>query len=258
MVRKSLKEEFAKFFENPDRTTFKRLLKEHTGEYSFIDFKETFFDEPKLAKHILGFANSEGGVLIFGIKEKDDGAFEIKGLDKFEDKTKIKSKLSKFIPDEIDYEIIDFDYDKSPEWKYIKNKKFQVILVEDTPQYLPFLSLNTSGDIIHKNRIYYRGKTNTEEVSYEELKKIINRRLDTNVSTSSETEFKEHINQLKILFSFIDKYKTKPITWLAVINSVSFIGSEKNSKYPEEDFENFILNQIKIKKEIISIQIKNK
>lgn len=256
MVRKTFKEEFAKFCEKPDRTTFKTLLKENSGEYPFLDFKESFFEGPKLAKHILGFANSGGGVLVFGIKEKDNGTFEMKGLDKFKDKTNIKQKLAKFIPTEIEYEIHNYDYDNSSEWKDIINKKFQILIVEDTPQYIPFLSINTSGDIIHKNRVYYRGKTNTEEVTNEELKKIINRRLDTNVSTSAETEFKEHINQLKILFSFIDKYKTKLPFWLYGINLVSFTGNEKNSKFPKEDFEDFISNQIEIKKNIISNQIK--
>ncbi len=257
MVAKSFKEEFAKFCENPDRTTFKTLLKENSGEYPFIDFKETFFDEPKLAKHILGFANSGGGVLIFGIKEKDDGTFEMKGLEKFEDKTPIKQKLAKFIPTEIEYDIHNYDYDNSSEWKDIANKKFQILIVEDTPQYLPFLSLNTSGDIIHKNRVYYRGKTNTEEATYDELKKIINRRLDTNVSTSAETEFTEHISQLKVLFSFVDKYHRTLPFWANGINLSHLIGSsEKNPKYPEEDFEDFILRMITVKKDIISNKIR--
>jgi predicted HTH transcriptional regulator len=120
-----------------------------------IDFKEMWLEKEKLAKHVLGFANSEGGVLVFGVEEEHDGKLTIKGLDKFEDKTEIKSKLKKYLPSETEFEILNFEYDDSREWKDIKNKKFQVIVVEDTPKHLPFLALSSSGDILHKNRVYY-------------------------------------------------------------------------------------------------------
>jgi len=245
---KGFKEEFAKFCESPDRTKFRELLKQNTGEYAFIDFKEKWLEFPKLAKHILGFANSEGGILIIGIREENTGSLTVLGIDSFQDKTYIKSKLQKYLPQELKYDIHNFDYDDSPEWKPIKNKKFQVLIVEDTPQYLPFLSLNSSGDILHRNRVYYRGKINTEEATYEELKKIINRRLDTNISTTTEDEFKEHITQLKVLYSFIDKY-ISALPFLDPDFSSDFI--KENLEYPEEDFEEFIIRMINRKKEII-------
>lgn len=249
---KSFKEEFAKFCESPDRTKFKELIKQNTGEYAHIDFKETWLEIPKLAKHILGFANSEGGVLVIGIKE-DSGSLTVKGIDKFEDKTDLKSKLQKYIPSEIQYEIHNFEYNNEAEWGPIKNKKFQVLTVDDTPQYIPFLSLNSSGEILHKNRIYYREKINTEEATYEELKKIINRRLDTNISTTVEDVFKEHLTQLKMLYSFVDKYFTKAPFWMTNISSLALMGAtrEENPKYPKEDFEDFIIKMIQRKKDII-------
>ena len=36
----SFKEEFAKFCETPDRTKFRELIKQNTGEYNHIDFKK--------------------------------------------------------------------------------------------------------------------------------------------------------------------------------------------------------------------------
>lgn len=257
---KSFKEEFAKFCENPDRTKFRELLKQNTGEYNHIDFKEIWSDIPKLAKHILGFSNAEGGVLVIGIKEEDSGSLNIRGIDKFEDKTKIKSKLSNYLPSELQFEIHNFEYNKDVEWGEIKNKKFQVLMVEDTPQYIPFLSIKASGSEIEKNRVYFRGKTNTEEANHEELKKIINRRLDTNISTTVEDEFKEHLTQLNLLYSFISKYLTRNPFWMSSFATLTLLGGTKedNPKYPEEDFEDFIIKMIKRKKDIIESLIRLK
>jgi len=249
----SFKEEFAKFCENPDRTKFRELLKQNTGEYNHIDFKEVWLKIPKLTKHILGLGNSEGGILVIGIKEEDSGTLTIEGIDKFEDKTTIKTQLQKYIPSELQYEIHNFEYNNDAEWGEIKNKKFQVLIVEDTPQYIPFLSLKASGTEINKNRVYFRGKTNTEEANHEELKKIINRRLDTNISTTVEDEFKEHLMQLKLLYSFISKYLTKSPFWMTNISTLALLGATKedNPKYPEEDFDDFIIKMINRKKDII-------
>lgn len=252
----SIKEEFAKFLENPDRTKLRELLKQNTGEYNHLDFKEKWLEPPVIARHILGFANSGGGVLVVGVKEEDNGCFIVDGIERLEDKTQVKSQLQKYLPSELKYEILDFEYGNDAEWNQIKNKKFQVLIVEDTPQYIPFLSLNSSGDILHKNRIYYRGKSNTEEATYEEVKKIINRRLDTNASTTVEDEFKEHLTQLKLLYSFVTKYYTNSPIWMQIAPTLTLLGSlgytkEKNTKYPEEDFEDFIVRMIQRKKEII-------
>ena len=249
---KSLKEEFAKFCENPDRTKLRELLKQNTGETNNLEFKEKWPEIPMIAKHILGFSNSEGGVLVIGIKEESTGTFIVQGIEKIEDKTIINTKLQTFLPSELKYEVYNFEYNNDAEWGQIKNKKFQVLIVEDTPQYIPFLSLNSSGESLYKNRIYYRGKTNTEEATYEELKKVINRRLDTNISTTVENEFKEHLTQLKMLYSFIDKYFTKAPFWMANFSALALLGSrEFNPKYPKEDFEDFIIKMIQRKKDII-------
>ncbi|MDD5242432.1 MAG: ATP-binding protein [Syntrophorhabdaceae bacterium] len=254
---KNFKEEFAKFCESPDRTKLRELLKQNTGEYAHIDFKERWPEIPETAKHVLGFANSGAGVLVIGISEEQNGSHIPKGIDAFEDKTNIKSKLQKYLPAELEYDIYNFEYDNEAEWGPIKNKQFQVLLVEDTPQYLPFLSLNSSGNTLHRNRVYYRGKTNTEEATHEELKKIINRRLDTNISTTAENQFKEHFDQLKILYLFIDKYIVKAPFWMQNLQTIAQMGSkkERNPRYPTVDFEDFVLRMIERKKEVIESMI---
>lgn len=250
---KSLKEEFAKFCESPDRTKFRELLKQNTGEYAHVDFKTLWPEKPELAKHVLGFANSGGGVLVIGVKEENSGSLVPVGLASLEDKTDIKSKLQKYLPSELDYEIHNFEYGAESEWGPIKDKKFQVLEVRDAPQYLPFMSMHSSGENLHKNRVYFRGKSNTEEATHDELKKIINRRLDTNVSTTVEDAFKEHLAQLKLLYSFINKYHVKAPVWMSTLASINMLGSttEENTKYPKENFEDFIVRMIERKKNII-------
>jgi predicted HTH transcriptional regulator len=252
---KGYKEEFAKFFENPDRTKFRELLKENTGEYPHIDFKEIWPDYSKLAKHVLGFSNSGGGILVIGVKEETDKSLTTIGIKALKGKTDIKSKLQNYLPSELEYEILDFKYNNDVEWENIKNQMFQVLIVEFTPEYIPFLSLK-AGEELEKNRVYYRGKTNTEEATHEELKKIINRRLDTNISTTAKDEFREQIQQLETLYSFINKYPNNSVVnnTLRQIDEVrSLLGriGLENTKYPDEDFEEFIVRMIEIKKEII-------
>ncbi len=260
MIGRTSKEEFALFLESPDRTKFRNLLKGNTGEYPHIDFKKKWLDNPILAKHILAMANSSGGVLVIGVGEEEDGSMTPVGLRAFKDKTDIIKGISKFLPEELEFEIINFGYDDSAEWKTIKDKKFQVVIINDTPQYLPFLSLRSSGDTIFKNRVYTRRKTNSEEATHEELKAIINRRLDTNISTTVEDSFKEHLNQLKMLFNFIKKYHSISPIWTHTISAALATGifasqQTENPNYPEEDFEEFIIKMIKKKKEIIESRI---
>lgn len=246
MVEKGYKEEFAKFFEDPDRTKFRDLLKQNTGEYPHLDFKEKWLEHSKLAKHVLGFANSGGGILVFGVKEESDKSLTPSGINSLEDKTGIKSKLQKYLPPKLEYEIIDFEYNNDAEWGNIKNKKFQVLIVEDTPQYLPFLSLK-AGSNLEKNRVYYRGKTNTEEATHDEIQKIFDRRMKTIGSNTKYDVFKEHLDQLKLLFYFLDEYErnhnTFPFSMMA-----SFV---KGPGYPKEDYRSFLIRMIKIKTELI-------
>jgi len=248
---KSFKEQFAKFCENPDRIKFRELIKNNTGEYDHIDFKKLLLEKQELAKDVLGFANAGGGVLVFGVEEENDGSLKPVGLDALTDKTVIKQKLQRYLPSELEYEIHNFEFGNDVEWGPIRNKNFQVLEVRDTPQHLPFLSMRAHGDTLHKNRVYCRSKCNTEEATHEELNKIINRRLDTNVSTTAEDAFKEHLTQLKLLYSLINKYNVKAPIWMNV-STLSLFGEQvENEKYPEENFEDFIIRMIERKKNII-------
>ena len=257
-MQSSAKENLARFLESKDRENLKELLKNNTGEYNFLDFKEKLLETPKLAKHILGFANAGGGILIFGVKEEKDGDFTPVGIDKFEDKTQMEKELEKYLPYELKYEIGNFEY-KDPGWGKLAGKKFQVISVEDTPEYLPFLAKKTFGDVLYKNRVYIRGKVNTEEATHEELQDIVNRRISTNANTTSEEELRAHLRQLEILYSFVNEYGNYFKSYFGSIAGFSqnlAMLYRKNPKYPKEDFESFVLKMIKYKKKIIENIVK--
>lgn len=86
-----------------------------TGEYDDLEFKEQEIDVHILAKHILGIANTAGGIICLGVKESEDGLIPI-GLDNSSDSTDLKKKLSKYLPYNLDYEIHPIDYDDNELW----------------------------------------------------------------------------------------------------------------------------------------------
>ncbi len=252
---KKAREKFAEFLQDIDRVDFKELIKENVGEASYVDFKEIWPGKEKLAKHILGIANSGGGIIIVGVKQETDGTLNPVGLNEFKDESQIVKEVESYIPQNLEYEIWNFSYDES-EWGSLKGKKFQVLIVIDTPQKIPFLSLK-NGKEIKKNVIYYRNGTITEPASYEQIQEIINRRIETGYSTSSEISLRTHLTQLRELYEFIPKYRSRfnrsifKGRGLLQGYLASILEQEKNPNYPKEDFEAFILRMINLKKEII-------
>ncbi len=254
MNPKKLRENFAKILENPDRVDFRNFIKDHFGEQDFIDFKSDWIDSDKLAKHILAFANSEGGTIIFGIEERN-GNTKIVGLKKIHDKSDIKSRMEKFLPESLEYEILDFIY-KESEYADLKGKSFQLLSVHEQNKYLPFVS-NSDGNSIVKNRIYVRRGTESIEPNYVELQKIINRRIDLNYSTSSEIEFEEHLTQLRTLYGQIKKtFISNSFFPGDIIDKILAQKAIPNQNYPDEDYEEFINRMIILKKNIIEKEVR--
>ena len=142
------------FLENPTKDKFRDLLKNNFGELGEFDFKEAWIEKGKLAKLVLAMANSRGGVVIFGIKQKDDGTFEPVGLEKFKDDADINNDLARYISPNLYYEIFNFDY-KGSEYEAVENKKFQVLIVNDTPDKLPFISLNQADGLTVLQELEY-------------------------------------------------------------------------------------------------------
>lgn len=252
-----MREACASFFQDPDRVKFRDLLKDHLGEFNHIDFKETWIEPSKLAKIIIAMANSRGGGIVFGIQELEDNSYTPKGLEKLEDKTPMMQKLGKYLPEGLKYDILDFTYAES-EYAPLNGKKFQVILVYDTPKDIPFLSVG-DGEGIAKNRIYVRGNTNSDEATHEQIQEIIARRLSATLSTASEETFKNDLFQLKELYKQISPGRSEPIV---AFNLGKLLGSDlyksvPNPEYPEESFDKYIHRMIVLKKTIIENAVMN-
>ena len=246
-MKKSINEEFARFFEKPDREGLRELLKNNHGEFSNCDFKEKWTELEKIARHLLGMGNSGGGYLILGVAEMEDKTLDPKGLDKLLDKSDFYNGVQKFLPQNLleKIDIQDYSYDAS-EYPTLVGKKFQVVFVGFDPKHLPFIA-TSEGKNIKNSAIYTRRGTSTVEVNYEELQSIVNRRLETGYSSQHEMDLETHVQQLKILYRQINK-SNNPFSPLAIT-----IASLFNDEGME--FKDFIINMIEKKKKRIEIEL---
>lgn len=258
---KGLKEEFAKFFEDPSRDGLRELLRNNLGEFPHLDFKENWSSLSKIARHILGLANSDGGCIIVGVAEKEDKTLEATGVENLKDKAEIFKGIQKFLPSFLvdKVELADFVYEAS-EYPKIVGKKFQVIFVATDSKHLPFTSM-VEGDGIQKNRIYVRRGTSTEEADYQELQNILNKRLETGYSSRNEIDLRTHLEELEMLYGLL---KSGYLIPTGLINPQLKLGSfikdldiqyksVPNPNYPKETYEAFVARMIEKKKKRIEI-----
>lgn len=192
------REEFARFLEVPNREKFRELLRDRLGEFDYLDFKENWPEESKLAKHILAFANSGTGFIVVGVLEKEDGSHDIRGLIVLKDKTKLKDSVKKFLPESVAYNIFDFEYDAA-EYKEISGKKFQLLCVRHDDESIPILSLS-DGASIKRNRIYVRHNNSTREADHNQVQALIHKRITSSRQTPKSRKLHEHLSELEALY----------------------------------------------------------
>ncbi|MDE3810456.1 ATP-binding protein [Sinorhizobium meliloti] len=245
----SLREEFAKFFEDPSRDKLRDLLKNHDGEFRNLDFKQEWPKGAPLAKQLLGMLNTGGGCLVVGMKETDGGDVEAVGLDSFTDKAVLTNSVKSYIPsiylDALSFH--EFTYDAS-EYGRISGKKFQVALVDPDEDHLPAVS-EKSGEGIRLGAVYIRREGLVEEASYADLQKLINQRIERGHSTTATVDLRQHLDQLKVLYSELPKHHSDIHLWANF--AAAFVGA-KNPDYPEESYSQFVRKLLDKKKEIIS------
>jgi hypothetical protein len=171
-----------------------------------------------------------------------------------EDKTQFQTKLGQYLPEQLEYLVIDINYQES-DYPKLNNKKFRVIIVIYTPKYLLFLSKKDGTDIYKKN-IYIRHNSSTITAEYPHVQDIINRRLATGYSSSRELSLKEQFEELKLMYSFISKGK-----WVTDYNyyddEYDDSHFKENEKYPEETYEDFVLKMIELKKQVITSVVRS-
>jgi predicted HTH transcriptional regulator len=256
--RKGLKEAFAVFFENPSRESLRKLLIDHTGEHDDLDFKSALITPPILAKHIIAMANKAGGVIVFGVKETENGKFESVGIG-LNDKTHFLRDINAYVPDKLSYEVIDFNFNEI-EYTEIKGKSFRVVIIEYSPEYIPFLS-KKDGEGIKKNLIYVRKNASSDMAEYNDLQDIFNRRLETSFSSAREISLTEHFKELKEIYSLIKKgFWYDPTIFSKIDLNLNYDSSSKyidNPKYPKEDYDDFVVRMLDLKKSVIESIIKS-
>ena len=110
---KQLKDIVYKLLQEPTLDNFREFLHSQTGEHNAIDFKRQWIEDAVLAKEMLSLANSQGGVIVFGVAEKDDKSVSTEGLSAIKDKATISNGIKNFISSNLKYEIYYFSYNTS-------------------------------------------------------------------------------------------------------------------------------------------------
>jgi len=247
---KAFKEEFAKFFEDPSREKLRELLKNTVGELRQLDFKEDWPEKSAVAKHVLAIANSEGGCIVLGV---EDGSLAPKGLSTRKDEAKAIDQLKNYLPETLlsQLEIVDFVYHAS-EYPKIQGKEFQVLFVPDDPARLPFVSAGAGAEV-REAAIYVRRGASSVEANYEELQRVIDRRLETGYSAGAELELQDHLGQLRVLYQQLSRMSAlmrgNILTEAAAsLRAAMGIDTVPNPEYADEDFDAFIARAIDQKK----------
>lgn len=252
---KQLKDIVYALLQEPTLEKFREFLHAQLGEHNSIDFKEQWIEGAPLAKEILALANSKGGIIVFGVAENDDKSTRIEGLATIRDKAVISNDIKNYLSSDLKYEIYDFSYTTS-EYEALNGKHFQMLVVEDTPDHIPFLAKKESG-YLKQNMIYIRRGTSCEIANQEELREIISRRINYAHPLNGEPlNLEEHLNQLKVLYESIEKEKVYISGGMAEVlknlaSSMSFGGqkrTEPNPLYPDEEYDEFISRLIVAKK----------
>lgn len=254
----NIKDIVYRLLQEPTLDKFREFMHSQTGEHNFIDFKRAWIDGASLAKEMLALANSCGGLIVFGVAENEDKTVDSEGLPEIKDKAVISNEIKGYISSNLVYSIYDFCYSDS-EYEALKGKKFQMLVVDDTPEHIPFMARKESGSL-KQNTIYVRRGTSCEIANEEELNKLLNRRCNYIHPLNGEPlQLQDHLNQLKILYANIDAnhvyYKRGTGSLSAAISFLAkadiLMGEkvvEPNPLYPDETYEEFVSRIIIAKK----------
>ena len=258
---KQIKDVVYTLLQEPTLEKFREFLHAQTGEHNSIDFKSQWIEDASLAKEMLAIANSQGGVIVFGVAENEDKSVRIDGLPEIKDKAVISNGIKNFISSSLKYDIYDFSYTTS-EYDALKGKHFQMLVIEDMPEFIPFLAKKESGTL-KQNMIYVRRGTSCEIANEEELQNILKRRMNYFHPLKGEPlKLDEHLKQLEVLYENISEnhtYYTNGIlsglsSWAKSLKSSIIFGEkvvEPNPLYPDESYEEFVSRMIVEKKKKI-------
>lgn len=245
----------SKFFNEPTHENFSLFLQNNTGESNHIDFKSGWIDYPKLAKTILGIANSGGGCIVFGVNESD-GTPKPDGIEKTTDHADFTKKISKFIPNSLlnKIELKNFFYENEIYAQPIKDKKFQVIFINVKDEDLPVICESDSNET-NKGEIYIRRGTSNQLINYDELQEIIRIKVQAISNNIDSKNLKEELEQLKVLHDAVpisvNRFSFSAFKNYSVKSALALIGKEPNKVLPTKTFEEFLVEMIEKKQDKI-------
>lgn len=251
---KQMKDIVYDLLREPTLDRFREFIKNHTGEHNSIDFKKQWIEGNQLAKEMLAIANSGGGVIIFGVTEQEEGAIDVCGLQELRDPAVVSNEIKNFISTDLKYELYPFSFTTS-EYRDLEGRHYQMMVIEDRPEFIPFMAKKESGGL-KPNVIYVRRGTSCEIANQDEIREIINRRINyVHPLTGEPLDLEAHLKQLKILYQNIPKEKVHVSGGIGeVIKTItsSFFGvqrtTEPNPLYPDEEYDEFISRLITAKK----------
>lgn len=247
------KEDIYVFLQNPTRENFIKIVFKGSGELSNLDYKENWVKEQKIAEIIIGMANIGGGAIIIGVKENDDKTFEAVGLEKLEDQANIHSKIDNFLPNEVKYDVFNYDF-RDESYNKIKGKLFQLLIINSDDKELPYVWKKNT-DIAEEGCIFYRRGTKTVKANMQEIKEMTDKRIKAILLEESKLQLEEHLNQLKILYKNI-RFQNNSILFSSMFKNIQNFGNSarvngENLLYPDESYEEFVTDMILKKKKKI-------
>jgi len=197
-----IKDDIARFVAEPSREALTSLIRFFGGEFDQYELKEAWPPLPRMAKTALAIANSGGEVIIFGIR---DATLEPVGLTELASKQAVFETFRSFVPTPLLNEItlLDFDYADST-FAPLTGKKIQVLAIPDIPEAIPFVcedEWHKDDEHVRRAAIYVRSGTNTREATYDQVQRILNRRLDTISPVSSTRRVRQELEQLHLLYT---------------------------------------------------------
>lgn len=195
-----IKEDIARFVSEPTLDGLQDLIRYFGGEFDQYELKESWPVIPRIAKAVLAIANSGGGVIIFGIR---DATLEPIGLTEFASKQAVFETFKTYLPSPLLNEIslLDFEYTETS-YPPLLGKLIQVLAIPDLPEAIPFVcedEWHKDDQHIRRGSIYVRSGTNTREATYEQIRALINRRLEALSPQSSTRRVRSELEQLELL-----------------------------------------------------------
>jgi len=209
-LNKEKHKRYSTFFEVPERDTLRALMRYGSSEEDCFEFKGQWLEEAELARHILAFANSGGGALVFGVKEKPQNLLKSKGLFELKNVAHLKVRLKQYIPSTIEWEVLDFDF-KGSECSAISGKRFQVLRVVYNRSIVPLMALR-KGSGLKSDVVYVRDGSISKPAGHEQLQKILDERIGRRTIPASTMELAKHLTDLKLLYNQIPSLPSEKLT----------------------------------------------